>query len=83
MTNIENAIKNLGTAEVISNSVVPLLLLILAIICCKVMEAGLVKLSGTCGFLLVSYVIGTVFAILDAREVHGTHKESIDERKEG
>ena len=83
VTNIENAIKNLGTAEVISNSVVPLLLLILAIICCKVMEAGLVKLSGTCGFLLVSYVTGTVFAILDAREVHGKHKESIDERKEG
>lgn len=74
VTNIENAIKNLGTAEVILNSVVPVLLFALLILCCKVMEAQLVKLSGTCGFILCSYIIGAVFAVLDAREIHGKHK---------
>lgn len=74
VTNIENAIKNLGTVEVILNSIVPILLFALLILCCKVMEAQLVKLSGTCGFILLSYIIGTVFAVLDAREVNGKHK---------
>lgn len=76
VTNIENAIKNLGTAEVILNAVVPLLLMGLVILCCKVMEAGLVRLSGTCGFILVSFVVGMVFAVLDAREVVSKHKET-------
>lgn len=74
VTNIENAIKNLGTAEVLLNAVVPILLFALLILCCKVMESQLVKLSGTCGFILLSYIIGTAFAVLDAREVHGKHK---------
>ena len=73
VTNIENAIKNLGTAEVLLNAVVPVLLFLLLILCCKVMEAQIVKLSGTCGFLL-SYLTGTVFTVLDAREIHGKHK---------
>lgn len=75
VTNIENAIKNLGTAEVLLNAVVPVLLFLLLILCCKVMEAQIVKLSGTCGFILLSYLTGTVFAVLDAREIHGKHKE--------
>lgn len=74
VTNIENAIKNLGTAEVLLNAVVPVLLFLLLILCCKVMEAQIVKLSGTCGFILLSYITGTVFAVLDAREIHGKHK---------
>lgn len=74
VTNIENAIKNLGTAEVLMNAIVPILLLLLGILCCKVMEAQLVKLSGTCGFILLSYLVGTVFATLDAREVRSRHK---------
>lgn len=81
VTNIENAIKNLGTVEVLFNSVIPILLFALLILCCKVMEAQLVKLSGTCGFMLVSYIVGTVFAVLDAREVNGKHKETGDERE--
>ena len=75
VTNIENAIKNLGTAEVILNAVVPLLLMGLVILCCKVMEAGLVRLSGTCGFILVSFVVGTVFAVPDASEVVSKYRE--------
>lgn len=74
VTNIENAIKNLGTVEVILNAIVPILLFALLILCCKVMESQLVKLSGACGFILLSYIIGTAFAVLDAREVHGKHK---------
>lgn len=74
VTNIEQAIKNLGTLEVVLNAVVPVLLFTLLIICCKVMEAQLVKLSGTCGFILLSYITGTIFAVLDAREVKSKHK---------
>ena len=74
VTNMENAIKNLGTVEVLLNAVVPVLLFLLLILCCKVMEEQLVKLSGVCGFILLSYLVGTVFAVLDAREVHGKHK---------
>ena len=75
VTNVENAIKSLGTAEVLLNAVVPVLLFALMIICCKVMEAQIVKLSGTCGFVLMSYLVGTVFSVLDAREVKSKHKE--------
>lgn len=56
------------------NAVVPVLLFLLLILCCKVMEAQIVKLSGTCGFILLSYLTGTVFTVLDAREIHGKHK---------
>lgn len=75
VTNIENAVKNLGTLEVVLNAVVPVLLFLLLILCCKVMEAQLIKLSGTCGFILLSYITGTIFAVLDAREVKSKHKE--------
>lgn len=75
VANIESAINNLGTAEVILNAVVPVLMLLLLILCCKVMEAQLVKLSGTCGFILISYLLGTIFAVLDAREVKSKHME--------
>lgn len=78
VTNIENAVKNLGTLEVILNAVIPVLLFVLLILCCKVMESQLVKLSGTCGFILLSYIAGTVFAVLDAREVKSKHKEKED-----
>lgn len=77
VVNIESAIKNLGTVEVILNAVVPVLMLLLLILCCKVMEAQLVKLSGTCGFILVSYLLGTILAVLDAREVKSKHKEVV------
>lgn len=75
IANTESAIKNLGTLEVVLNTVVPTLLFLLMILCCKVMEAQLVKLSGTCGFILLSYIAGTVFAVLDAREVVSKYKK--------
>lgn len=67
--NQRRQIQHYGTIEVLLNAVVPVLLFMLLILCCKVMEAQLVKLSGTCGFILLSYICGTVFAVLDAREV--------------
>ena len=85
VANIEKAIKNLGTLDVALNAVVPILLFVLTIVCCKVMEQGLVKLSGTCGFILLSYAVGLIFAVLDAREVKSKNvvapkaEESADE----
>lgn len=67
--NIENALKKLGTAETLLNCVVPILLTALGVVTCKVLESQLVKLSGTLGFILLSLIFGTVFAVLDAREV--------------
>lgn len=81
--NIENTIKNLGTAEVLLNSVVPLLLTALGVVTCKVLESQLVTLSGTLGFILLSFTAGTVFAVLDAREVKSRHREKNNEREEG
>lgn len=74
VANIETAIKNIGTVEVVLNAVVPVLLFLLMMLCCKVMEEQLVKLSGVCGFILLSYIVGTVFAVLDAREIHGKNR---------
>lgn len=69
LENLRGKIRQYGTMEVLINAVVPVLLFLLLILCCKVMEAQLVKLSGTCGFILMSYIAGTLFAVLDAREV--------------
>ena len=69
ISNIEKVIKNLGTTEVLLNSVVPILLTVLGIVTCKVLESQLLRLSGTLGFILLSLIVGTVFAVLDAREV--------------
>lgn len=73
--NIENAVKTIGTAEVLLGAIVPVLLFALLILCCVVMEEQLVKMSGTCGFILLSYLAGTVFAVLDAREIKSKNLE--------
>lgn len=76
--NLRKKIQYYGTMEVVLNAVVPILLFLLLILCCKVMEAQLVKLSGACGLILISYLVGTVFAVLDAREIKSGKKEKAD-----
>lgn len=46
------------------------------IIACKALEAQLVQLSGCMGLITISYVIGTAFGILAAREVKSKHVDT-------
>ncbi|MCH5165658.1 MAG: hypothetical protein J1G01_04585 [Clostridiales bacterium] len=71
--NIEAVLKHERTIEVVLNAIVPILLLAALLIACKALESAMLELSGAIGFTLVSYVFGTVFGVLAAREVHSKH----------
>lgn len=68
-TRAENALKTIRTAQGIINAILPILVFAAVIIACKALEAQLVELSGCMGLITISYMIGTLFGILAAREV--------------
>lgn len=68
---LEREIRHIKTIEAVVGSIMPMLLFGAAIICFKALEAQLVKLSATLGFIAISFLIGTVFNVLCAREIHG------------
>lgn len=70
LANIEKAIKGVRTVEAVFDSVIPLLFIAAGVIAFRAMEAQLIKLSATLGFIAISYVIGALFNVLYAREVH-------------
>ena len=80
MKNIESELRRERVIETVLNAVVPILLLAAILIACKALENAVLELSGAVGFTLGSYVVGTVFGILAAREVHGKHLEAKHER---
>lgn len=67
---LEKEIKTIKTIETVFNSILPLLFIVLGIVACKALEAQLIKLSATLGFMLISYVLGVVFNVLYSREIH-------------
>lgn len=67
---IEKALKSIKTTEAIFNSVIPLLFIVAAIIAFKALEAQLIKLSATLGYIAISYSIGLIFNVLYSREIH-------------
>lgn len=67
---IEKALKSIKTIEVIFSSIIPMLFIIAGIVAFKALEAQLIKLSATLGFIAVSYFIGLIFNILYSREIH-------------
>lgn len=73
IANFEAELRRERTTETILNAITPILLLAALLIACKAMEHAVLQLSGAVGFTLTSYVIGTVFGVLAAREVHGKH----------
>ena len=75
IANIERELKSARTVEVLFNAVMPLMFLVLMVYMCKALEAQLVELSGVLGFIAVSFVVGTVFSVLSAREVVSKNKE--------
>lgn len=66
---LEREIKNIRTIEAVLNSIMPLLFLIAALTAFNALEAQLVKLSATLGWITISFCIGIVFNVLYSREV--------------
>jgi hypothetical protein len=64
---LEKELKNIRTIEAVFGSIISLLFIVAAIIAFKALEAQLVKLSATLGWIGISYAVGVVFA-RDTRE---------------
>ncbi len=71
---LEKELKNIRTIEVIFNSLIPLIFIVAAIIAFKALEAQLVTLSATLGYIAISFFVGLVFNILYSREIHAKNK---------
>lgn len=71
IANFEAELRRERTAETVLNAILPIMLLAALLLACKAMESAVLQLSGAIGFTLASYVIGTVFGLFAAREVHG------------
>lgn len=67
---LEKELKFIKTLEAVTNSIMPLLFIAAAIIAFQALEAQLVKLSATLGYIGVSYFMGVVFNVLYSREIH-------------
>lgn len=67
---LERELKNIKTVEAVFSSIIPLLFIVVAIIAFKALEAQLVTLSSTLGYIGLSYGVGLVFNVLYSREVH-------------
>ncbi len=70
LTALEKELKSINTIEVIFGSIIPLLFIVAAIVAFKALEAQLVKLSATLGYIGISYAVGLIFNILYSREIH-------------
>lgn len=71
---LEKELKNIRTIEVIFSSLIPLLFIVAAIVAFKALEAQLVTLSATLGYIAISFFIGLVFNILYSREIHAKNR---------
>ena len=67
---IEKERKKIKTAEALFGSIIPLLFIVAAVIAFKALEAQLVTLSATLGYIGISYGVGLVFNVLYSREIH-------------
>lgn len=76
---IVNELKSIKTLEAIFGSVIPLLFIVAALVAFKALEAQLLTLSSTLGFIAVSYVIGMVFNVLYSREIHSKNEEQTEQ----
>ncbi len=67
---IEKELKKIKTAEALFGSIIPLLFIVAGVIAFKALEAQLVTLSATLGYIGISYGVGLVFNVLYSREIH-------------
>lgn len=71
---LEKELKSIKTIEAIFSSIIPLLFFAAAFVAFKALEAQLIKLSATLGYIAISYFIGLVFNVLYSREIHAKHQ---------
>lgn len=74
LTALEKELKSIKTTEAVFGSIIPLLFIVAALVAFKALEAQIVTLSSTLGFIAVSYVIGMIFNVLYSREIHAKNK---------
>ena len=67
---IEKELKKIKTTEALFGSIIPMLFIVAAVIAFKALEAQLVTLSATLGYIGISYAVGLVFNVLYSREIH-------------
>jgi len=67
---IEKELKKIKTTEALFGSIIPLLFIVAAVIAFKALEAQLVTLSATLGYVGISCGVGLVFNVLYSREIH-------------
>ena len=67
---IEKELKKIKTTEALFGSIIPLLFIVAAVIAFKALEAQLVTLSATLGYIGISYAVGFIFNVLYSREIH-------------
>ena len=73
---LEKELRFIKTIEAVLNSIIPLLFILVGIIAFKALEAQLVKLSATLGFIAISYCLGVIFNVLYSREIHAKRSET-------
>ncbi len=71
----KKAWRTYSVVQVLFNTIVPLLLLVLAVITIKTVEQGLIKLYGCLMFCAISIAIGVVFRIAEIYSMRLPHEE--------
>lgn len=66
---LERELKHIKTLEAVFSSIIPLLFIVAGIIAFKALEAQLVTLSATLGYIGISYAVGFIFNVLYSREI--------------
>jgi|GEM_PF-6269387 len=79
IVNIEKALGRAQALEVVTSSIVPIGLLAVFFFVAKSVEAGLANFAGTVGFILLSAVVGSVFAVLNALTVASKNRSGNNE----
>lgn len=76
IANLEKSIKDYKTLEIVANAILPILFFVALVIASKALEQQLIKLSAVLVCITVSYIIGTVFGVLGAREITSKNRRT-------
>lgn len=71
----KKAWRNYSVVQLVFNSIIPLLILVLSIITIKAVEEGLIKLYGCLMFCTISIFIGVVFRIAEIYSIKFIHEK--------
>lgn len=72
----KKAWRNYSVIQLVFNSVIPLLLMALAVITIKTVEQGLIKLYGCLMFCLISVIVGVIFRIAEIYSMKLEHEDT-------